>query len=70
MLDKLIGARTYILAVLASIVGTYMAVDELVVFSGLGDLPDVPAFILVWLGAGTAASLRAGITNTLAATQK
>lgn len=66
MLDKLIGARTYILAVLASLVGTYMAVDELVVFSGLGDLPDVPAFILVWIGAGTAATLRSAVNRTAA----
>ena len=66
MFDKLIGARTYILAVLASIVGVYMSVDELLVFSGMGDLPDVPAFVLVWLGAGTAATLRAAVTNSAA----
>lgn len=66
MLDKLIGARTYILALLASIVGVYMAADELVVYTGLGDLPDVPAFILLWIGAGTAASLRAAVSNTAA----
>ena len=66
MLDKLIGARTYILALLASIVGVYMAADELVVFSGMGDLPDVPAFILVWIGAGTAATLRASVSNAAA----
>lgn len=64
MLDKLIGARTYILAVVASIVGVWMAVDELVVFTGIGDLPDVPAYVLVWLGAGTAATLRAAVSNT------
>lgn len=63
MLDKLIGARTYILAVLASIVGVYMSVDELLVFSGMGDLPDVPAYVLVWIGAGTAATLRAAVAN-------
>ena len=63
MLDKLIGARTYILALLASIVGVYMAADELVVFTGMGDLPDVPSFILVWLGAGTAATLRSAVTR-------
>lgn len=63
MLDKLIGARTYILALLASIVGVYMAADELVVFTGMGDLPDVPSFILVWLGAGTAATLRLAVTR-------
>lgn len=63
MLDKLIGARTYILALLASIVGVYMAADELVVFTGLGDLPDVPSFVLVWLGAGTAATLRSAVTR-------
>lgn len=66
MLDKLIGARTYILALLASIVGVYMAADELVVFTGMGDLPDVPAFILVWIGAGTAATLRASVSNIAA----
>ena len=66
MLNKLIGARTYILAVLASVVGVYMAVDELVVFSGLGDLPDVPAFVLVWIGAGTAATLRSAVARTAA----
>jgi hypothetical protein len=66
MLDKLIGARTYILAVLASLVGTYMAVDELVIYTGLGDLPDVPAFILVWIGAGTAATLRSAVTRAAA----
>lgn len=66
MLDKLIGARTYILAVLASIVGVYMSIDELVVYTGMGDLPDVPAFILVWIGAGTAATLRASVSNAAA----
>ena len=66
MLDKLIGARTYILAVLASIVGVYMSVDELLVFTGMGDLPDVPAYVLVWLGAGTAATLRAAVSNSSA----
>jgi len=66
MLDKLIGARTYILALLASIVGVYMAADELVVFTGLGDLPDVPAFVLVWIGAGTAATLRSAVSRTAA----
>lgn len=66
MLDKLIGARTYILALLASVVGVYMAADELVVFTGMGDLPDVPAFILVWIGAGTAATLRASVSNIAA----
>jgi hypothetical protein len=66
MFDKLIGARTYILAVLASIVGVYMSVDELLVFTGMGDLPDVPAYILVWLGAGAAATLRAAVSNSAA----
>ena len=66
MLDKLIGARTYILALLASIVGVYMAADELVVATGMGDLPDVPSFILLWLGAGTAATLRSAVGRTAA----
>jgi hypothetical protein len=66
MFDKLIGARTYILAVLASIVGVYMSVDELLVFTGMGDLPDVPTYVLVWIGAGTAATLRAAVSNSAA----
>ena len=63
MLTNLIGARTYILAVLASIIGVYMAVDELVTFLGVADLPAGPDYVLVWIGAGTAATLRAAITK-------
>lgn len=59
MFTKLAGARTYLLAIAASIVGTYMAVDDLVTFLGVANLPDVPNYVLVWLGAGTAAALRA-----------
>lgn len=61
MLTQLVGARTYILAVLASIVGVYMATDELVNFLGFADFPNVPDYVLVWLGAGTAATLRSAI---------
>lgn len=66
MLDKLIGARTYILAVVASIIGVWMAVDELVVYTGIADLPNIPDFVLVWLGAGTAATLRSAVGRTVA----
>jgi hypothetical protein len=63
MFAQLMGARTYIIAVLLALVGVWMSVDELVNFLGVADLPDVPAGLLAILGGGAAATLRAGISN-------
>ena len=63
MFANLAGARTYILAVLASLVGVYMAADDLFNFVGWTDLPNIPDYVLVLIGAGGAASLRASINK-------
>ena len=59
MFTQLAGARTYLLAIAGAIVATYMAVDDLVTFLGVANLPDVPTYIMVLIGSGAAASLRA-----------
>ena len=61
MLTQLAGARTYLLAIAAAVVGVYMAADDLVNFMGWMDLPNIPEYILVLIGAGGAASLRAAV---------
>lgn len=65
MFDKLLGARTYIIAALAALVGAYEAIDQLTNVFGT-DLPDIPGFVYLWLTAGGAAALRAGVANDTA----
>lgn len=61
MLAQLSGARTYILAVAAAAVGLWLAVDDLGNAMQWFDLPDVSEGLLVILGGGAAASLRAAV---------
>lgn len=61
MFTQLAGARTYILAIAAALAGVYMAADDFTNFMGWADLPNIPEYILVLIGAGGAASLRAAV---------
>ena len=61
MLTQLAGARTYLIAIAAALAGVYMAADDFSNFMGWADLPNIPDYILVMLGAGGAASLRAAV---------
>lgn len=61
MLDKLSGAKTFLFSAALMLCGFYMAVDDLLTQMAVMDLPDVPDYIIMILGGGTAASLRDSI---------
>lgn len=61
MFSQLAGARTYLLAIAAAVAAVYMAADDFTNFMGWADLPNIPEYVLVLIGAGGAASLRAAV---------
>lgn len=61
MLNKLNGAKTFLFSAALALCGLYMAIDDLLTQLAVMDLPDVPDYIIMILGGGTAASLRDSI---------